>query len=93
MKLFFLDKKQRLHYCEGWRVHSEAMALHAGALWLCPAYWLGIRQPVSRTGQNGTPHPFHQLAPWSLPWILKQTGFVLWLPTQPKGGGLEGGGQ
>lgn len=42
-----------------------------------------------RTGQTVHPTPSSQLAPWSLPWILKQTGCVLWLPTQSKGWGEQ----
>lgn len=60
-----------------------------------PVLLIGLAccQAVSRTGQRtARPHPFHQLAPRSLPWILKQTGCVLWLPPQPKGGGLPGSG-
>lgn len=37
-----------------------------------------------RTGQHCTPHPFQPAGSWSLPWILKQTGCVLWLLTQTK---------
>lgn len=41
---------------------------------------------VSLQADPGRTPPAPQLTPWSLPWILKQTGYVLWLSTQPKGG-------
>lgn len=70
------------------------LALHACALsmpvvpYACPGYWSGILSGCKQKdwAEPCTPHPFNQLAPWVLPWILKQTGCVLWLPTQSKGG-------
>lgn len=48
--------------------------------------WHFVRLWAEGQGRTAHPHPFHQLAPSSLPWLLKQTGYVLQLPTQPKDG-------
>lgn len=71
-------------------VPKQFLSMPSPSLWSLPAILPGLAfcQSASRPGQN-SPRP--QLTPWSLPWILKQTGYVLWLPTQPKGGGWRQG--
>lgn len=89
-KLFFLDKTQRLLpyalRAPCWSSFYPCAQSHVpvGSAVLLTALALG--QAVSRTGQSCMPPPLPPAGSLVSAPILKQTGCVLWLSIQPKGG-------